>query len=658
MQEGVKGMEFFAKLKNSYEDSKSIIYMIEILSILLILSALVIYLFHGSYIQAIAITIACVAIVLFFISVLGFHIRLHKKNIHKLQTLKAEIEQKENRFRAILNSFNDVFWEYNVETKSLSFSEKWTSLTGYENLVEYDFHDFVDNLVHPNDKQRLVNELTAYLNDKTPFFECNFRLKDSKNVYKWVYTKGGYQEGNGEANTLCGLISDITSRKNIEEKLNYMAYHDALTGLPNKGLFQNYLKEAVSNAVKNGTKGALVFLDIDDFKDVNDTLGHDYGDQLLKIISELLKVTLDNCNLVSRIGGDEFILLIENTRNKTEVADLCEKIIGLFKYPFEIGDKAIYSTVSIGATIFPDDSTELNSLFKNADTAMYRSKETGKNKYCFFDTNMAAELERKTKIGNLLREAVQKNELFIVYQPLYNMKTGKIVSMEALLRWDNPELGFIPPSEFIPVAESNGTITSIGRWVFEEVCKQNRVWKSKGYSYKSIAVNISTMQIQDEKFVSYISDAIKENGLDPGSIELEITETLLMSNIFFNEKKLHDVKKLGVKIAIDDFGTGYSSLNYLTYLPLDTLKIDKAFIDNITTISRDRILAENIIKLSHDLKINVVAEGVENREQLDILSNINCDIVQGYYFSKPLPKESIETKLAAYEDGGVSVGER
>lgn len=651
-------MSFLIRLQRAYKDLESKIYINLLVILVIALVIINMYLLNIGNKYLVEVIIICVFLVLHLTIFLVFSIYAKDKNqeIKRLEKLKDAIEKKENKFRIVLENFNDVCWEYNVSTKELTLSEKWSKLTGYVDYKKYDVNFFMDKLIHPEDKSIFLNAGKDYLDGKTPFFECSFRLKDSKKVFHWVYIKGVYQDENDKADVIVGLLNDITSRKLIEEKLNNMAYYDTLTGLPNKGVFLNYLEEAVNNAVLNGTKGALIFLDIDDFKQVNDTLGHDYGDQLLKIISELMKVTFEDDKIISRIGGDEFLILTENYKDTNELLAMCNNIINLFKNPFEIGDKSIYSTVSIGVTMFPEDSMDLNALFKNADTAMYKSKEDGKNRYCFFDANMGAELERKMMIGNLLREAIVKNEFYIVYQPLYSSQYGEIVSMEALLRWNSKELGVISPSEFIPIAERNGSIISIGRWVFEEVCKQSKEWRSKGFTYKSIAVNISILQIQDEKFVSYVRDAIEVYRIEPSSIEIEITETLLMNNIYLNERKLHEIKKLGIKIAIDDFGTGYSSLNYLTYLPLDSLKIDKGFIDNITTINNDRILAQNIIKLAHDLNIKVVAEGVETKAQLDILTSINCDVIQGYYFSKPLLKKDMEVKLEELKNGGGTDG--
>lgn len=651
-------MIFLKLLKDSYDNSRLKIY--SIISAIIIIAISEIWLVSTKIKYANPMSLVGLLIETYLIVSLFFLRNSDNKNkyIRNLRKLNSDLIKKESSFRKALSNFNDVFWEYSMETKELKLSEKWTDVTGYMDYKICDIDLFINKLIHPEDMDLLKNSSKEYFNNKTPFLECNFRILDNKNIYRWVYLKGIYQDENVVSKSLIGFLSDITSRKNIEEKLNYLAYYDALTGLPNKMLFLKHLKESVDNSTKNNTSGALIFLDIDDFKNVNDTLGHDYGDQLLKIISELLKLTLGDERIVSRIGGDEFSILIEKFDNKGELENICHNIRNLFMDPFEIGDKVIYSTVSIGVTMYPRDNTDLNELLKNADTAMYKSKDSGKNKYCFFDANMGSELERKIKIGNLLRQEAVIKELSLVYQPQYSIKTGKIVSIEALIRWKNKELGYVSPSEFIPIAESNGTINSIGKWVFQEICKQNREWKDKGYCYDSIAVNISTIQIQDAKLVAYIMEAIEKNGVEPSTIEIEITETLLMNNISLNKRKLHEIRRLGVKIAIDDFGTGYSSLNYLTYLPLDTLKIDKAFIDNITNIDNDRILAKNIIKLSHDLDIKVVAEGVENREQLDILNNINCDIIQGYYFSKPLLKEEIELKFIEFDNGGDDNGGR
>lgn len=582
-------------------------------------------------------------IVVIYISALQFFRTNDEDNREELRI--DEFEKRGKLLKAELIDERDEYWEYDVENDAINISEKWMLHMGYDLKREEIITEIIKSKMLLEDRRILRANLNDYLEGKTPALECDFRMLDNKGRYSWFNIKGIKREEGAGKKIIAGIVSDITSRKNIEEKINYMAFYDTLTGLPNKTYFQTYLKNVVETRGEKELKGALILIDIDDFKNVNDTLGHDYGDQLLKIVAELLKVTFGDTKIIVRIGGDEFLLLVEEYKEDEEVIEICEGIIRMLDNPIEIGDKSLYTSVSMGITFYVSKSLDIPALIKNAETAMYKSKETGKNKYSFYDLSMGSELERKMKIGNLLREAISKNELSIVYQPQFDIRTNKILSMEALIRWNNKELGHISPAEFIHIAEGNGTISAIGKWVLEEVCKQISLWKTAGYKYNSIAVNISPVQLQDETFVTHIKDTIIANKIDPGTLEIEITESLLLGNLQLSERKLHAVKNFGVKIAIDDFGTGYSALNYLTFLPLDTLKIDKSFIDNITVLNNDRILAQNIIKLSHDLKIKVVAEGVETKEQLDVLNCIDCDIIQGYYLSKPLRKEEIEAEF-------------
>lgn len=640
-QKEVMGLNLFHTIRRLLKDSRfrnfNYIVVLGLIAVALVNYAI---LPDGKYIIADLILFTVIGMI--YLQTMNIVESGESKKLPMQLNFEARAELVRNKFKDL----NDAYWEFDLERDILDVSENLRDMTGYEVTNSSELHLLIQTKVLVEDQEELKSSFMSCANGTSPSFEGNFRLLLMDGRYHWFNIKGVQQpDGNGSSSLYCGLITDISSRKKIEDKMNYMAYYDTLTGLPNKAFFQNFLMNPSEAGKKGLGKGALILIDIDDFKNINDTLGHDYGDQLLKIFAELLKVSFGEDYKLARAGGDEFLLLVDNYHELEDVMVICEGIINMLNDPIELGDKSIYTTVSMGVALYQDGKYNAAALIKDAETAMYQSKETGKNKYSFYDLSMGQALERKMKIGNLLREAVYKEELSVVYQPQYHIKTNELLSMEALVRWNNRELGNISPGEFIHIAETNGTINAIGKWVLEEVCRQSSIWKQKGYRFNSIAVNISPIQLQDEGFVSHIKNTILECGIEPNSLEIEITESLLLGNMQLSERKLHAVKNFGVKIAIDDFGTGYSSLNYLTFLPLDTVKIDKSFIDNITVLNNDKILAQNIIKLSHDLDMKVVAEGVETKEQLEILNHMNCDIIQGYFLSKPLGVEAIEKQL-------------
>ncbi|MDP4146505.1 MAG: EAL domain-containing protein [Bacillota bacterium] len=434
--------------------------------------------------------------------------------------------------------------------------------------------------------------------------------------------------------------------KASEEQIQYMAYHDALTGLPNRDFFINRLNIELEDLnIDKDEKGAIFFIDLDNFKNINDTLGLEYGDRILKKFTEILKKCIGKKELLCRGEGDEFLILQSKIKGISHAENTANKILNLFRKPITIEDSEVYATVSIGITLFPDNGKDMSTLLKNADTAMYKAKDLGKNRYEFYRKSMHEGLIRKTEIEAKLRHAIKNNEFEIHYQPQVDSSTGQVVSLEALIRWNNSELGNISPLEFIPIAEETGLIIPIGEWVLKTACRQNKKWKDKGYSYETIAVNISPIQLQQDDFVYKVKKILEQTSLPPECLELEITENAVMKSLDSTVNILHELHEMGVKTALDDFGTGYSSLSYLKTLPIDTLKIDKSFIDDIGNKPFEESITEGIILLAHKMKLDIIAEGVELKEQLDILKNKKCDKIQGYYFSKPRNPKEIEKIL-------------
>lgn len=447
---------------------------------------------------------------------------------------------------------------------------------------------------------------------------------------------------------IVGVGKDITERKQAEARILHMAYHDALTGFPNRVFFKEKLAAAMNQARHEGSKLSVLFLDLDRFKIVNDTLGHDCGDTLLRGVAERLKSCLQPDDVVARLSGDEFIILSKGAQRPSEVLKVAQKIIRAIKDPFVLADREFHITVSIGAAIFPDDGSNEVNLIKNADTAMYRAKELGGDNCCLYEPNMNEKVTAKLELENSLRGALERGEFILEYQPQVESNTGNIVGVEALIRWNHPRLGVVQPMEFIPIAEETGLIIPIGDWVLERACQQSIEWQQRGLPSIRVAVNISARQFQQGDLASKVARLLKKTGLSPEFLELEITESTAMQNLNHTIKVVRKLKKLGVGISIDDFGTGYASLSYLKFFPpIDTLKIDRSFVMDIpgTGDSASVALVSTMITLAKNLKLKVVAEGVENNEQLRFLCQQQCDHIQGFLFSKPINAQKFELLL-------------
>ena len=467
--------------------------------------------------------------------------------------------------------------------------------------------------------------------------------------YVWVSSRGKVlRDSEDKAIKLAGSTTDISDRKITEDKIKFMAYYDSLTKLPNRTLLMNKLNEQLEPLYNENAEGAVFFIDLDNFKNINDTLGHDYGDKLLIHLAKQFESLIDEGDTICRLGGDEFILLHPYYK-ESKVESYAKRMLGLFNKAFKIDNRLIYITASIGIALYPKDGTDTNTILKNADSAMYKAKELGKNRFSLFDPEMYLKLERKISIERILRTAIENNELSINYQPQYDAQNNEIFGFEALIRLNSKELGFISPLEFIPIAEECGYITKISRWVLNESCRQSVKWLEAGYKFKSISINISSVDIQEPDFLDNIKEIFKTTSINPNIVELEITETVLMQSLDCSIEILKKLMDMGIRIALDDFGTGYSSLSYLRKIPISTLKIDKSFIDNITSNKKEESIINNIIQMAHSMDLKVVAEGVETKEQLSILKERNCDYIQGYYFSKPLHASEIE-KLFAKEN--------
>jgi diguanylate cyclase (GGDEF)-like protein len=434
---------------------------------------------------------------------------------------------------------------------------------------------------------------------------------------------------------------DISERKLAERTIQTMAFYDTLTGLPNRNKFRQHLNEVLNQSETEML--AVLFIDLDRFKIINDTKGHTTGDLILQKVASKLEACVQKEGMVSRQGGDEFIILLENT-NKERVTQLSQRIIDDFCQPLEVNRQEFFVTPSIGISLYPFDGEDEEALIKNADTAMYKAKDLGKNNFYFYSSSLYGSAYRKMELENRLRKAFELEQLELYYQPQVNLQTGKTVGIEALIRWYDHEDGFISPSEFIPLAEETGFIVPLGKWVLRKACEQRKAWLNRGFQDLPIAVNVSVRQFQDDNLVDYVGELLREMGLDGKHLELEITESV-MQNVEKSTVILNQLKGHGVLLSMDDFGTGYSSLSFLKHLPIDKIKIDKSFVDDILYHSSQGMMVKTIIDMGNNLNFAVIAEGIETEEQEEFLLRNKCEFGQGYYYSEPLPAKQMEEFL-------------
>jgi diguanylate cyclase (GGDEF)-like protein len=467
------------------------------------------------------------------------------------------------------------------------------------------------------------------------------RNKKKDGTFFWVSTTiVPFLTGDGQPNKYTAILTDITEKKLIEVKFRHMAFHDALTQLPNRYFFNEQLERAIHSANEKNQTLTVLYIDLDRFKLINDTLGHTYGDFLLQQVAKKLQQCIPKSGVISRYGGDEFTIFLIDLDDQT-IVHISHDIVNTLSVPYYSNGLEAYLTTSVGISMFPRDGVDAESLIKYADTAMYMAKERGKNNFQFYTSHLSEKLNRKTNIETGLRKAINDEEFDLHYQPQVNLETCHIVGLEALIRWNHPVLGYISPSEFIPVAEEIGLIVPIGNWIIKTVCLQIKKWLEQGFVDFRVAVNVSSWQFQEEKFVKDIKGILNETKIDPKYLEIEITESF-MQNIKGLLKILNEIKSIGITISIDDFGTGYSSLSVLKHLPIDNLKIDQSFVFDLKLQSNiTASIVKTIVDMGHNLNISLIAEGIETEEQLMILKQMKCNMGQGYLFSKPVPAMNI-----------------
>ena len=443
---------------------------------------------------------------------------------------------------------------------------------------------------------------------------------------------------------------DISSRIDAEKKIEHLAYYDTLTGLPNRVTLLNRLQQALALAQREGRRIGLLFLDLDNFKDVNDTLGHDFGDKLLKEVAERLVTCMRESDTLARLGGDEFVVALTFINSAESAASSARRILSQFSRPFVIDDRHLYSSASIGIAIYPDDGLDVETLLRCADAAMYHAKSEGRALYSFFSTELNQRIIRRVALEHSLHHGLEHQEFYLHYQPQWDLNTGTLIGVETLLRWKSAEFGLVQPSEFIPLAEISGLIFALGEWVLRSACVQARSWTEAGHPQLRVAVNISGKQFKQPDFLDSVSRVFRETGVNPCMLEFEFTESVIMEKADKNIKTLTALKDMGVKLSIDDFGTGYSSLSYLKHFPIDRIKIDRSFIADINCDTDGETIIETIILMAHNLKLKVIAEGVEDRDQLNFLMARNCDEVQGYYLGEDMSVTAFEGILGSRND--------
>lgn len=547
------------------------------------------------------------------------------------------VKEGEEALLGFINSASDLIFSCNHEGRIVYANQIFLDLTRFDTDGRQEQSLF--DLVNSASRDLLVNLFQMVVREGQPqHLDVTFQPA-GEDAVEVEMNLSASQRHDGSA-AVWGVCRDITERKRTQNELYAMAHHDTLTGLPNRLLLEDRMQQAKALANRSQESFALLFIDLDRFKLINDTLGHSVGDELLRLVSVRLKRILRETDTVARVGGDEFIVLLLNV-DRQYVAALADKILKSLVLPFHLRDHELFVTTSLGICMYPEDDRDTEAMMKKADIAMYHAKALGRNNFQFYDKTMDQNASRRFVISNSLRKGLENNEFRLYYQPKIDVVSGRIVAMEALVRWEHSELGLLSPLEFIQLAEENGLIMQLGEWVLREACTQNMKWQAEGLKGIRVAVNISGYQLQHKKLLETVQGILDETGMSPEGLEFEITESVIMQNPDFAVSILTAITALGIHISVDDFGTGYSSLAHLKRFSVNTLKIDKSFVTDVNLNSTDAAIATAIIAMGNSLNLNVIAEGVETQAQYDFLKENKCGQVQGYLFSRPLPSDEI-----------------
>lgn len=560
--------------------------------------------------------------------------RMLKQHIH-------EIEENHERYSLAVSGSSDGIWDWNVEQGFVYFSATFKEMLGYsddDTVFENNINSWKDR-IHPEDLPGVIGAMLDYLDSSSSYFVCEHRLRMKSGEYMWGLMRArAHFNQDGEPTRLAGSLTDITERKQFEQKIHHQAMHDTLTGLPNRALLEDRLRHALAEATRHNTAVTVLMMDLDRFKEINDTLGHPVGDALLVEVAMRMRTVIRKSDTLSRFGGDELVLVLPNT-NMEQAMVVISKITTAFLPHFHVEGKDLIIQCSIGGAVFPDDGTDAETLIKRADVAMYAAKR-GRIGYSFYDMDSDQHSPDRLSMISELHHAIHSDELILYYQPKLDLETGNLYSVEALVRWQHPRRGIVSPDEFIPLAEECGLIVPLTFWVLDNALRQHDVWSRAGLDIP-VAINLSTRNIHDLAFPERIRQSLRAWNCDPNRVELEITESAVISEPVRAMEVLNQLDELGVRLSIDDFGTGYSSLAYLKNLPVDEVKIDRSFILDMHKDPRSLAIVRAMIDLGHQLDLHVVAEGIENRDSLDIMTTYGCDAVQGYYISRPLPAEKV-----------------
>ena len=561
----------------------------------------------------------------------------------KLQRARAALTASEERFALSAKGTNDGLWDWQINKDTIYYSPRWKAMVG---LAETDDISSIDDWfdrVHPEDRERAQSELQSHLRGDTPHFETQMRIRHTDGNFRWMLCRGAaIRDENGNATRIAGSLTDITEGK----------VADALTGLPNRFLFHDRLENVVE---KNCGKAdfAVFFLDLDDFKLVNDSLGHEIGDELLVAVARRLEGCVPtNDAFVARMGGDEFTILLDNVDND-KVERAAQAVVDSFKSPFAIGDgREVFTSVSLGISRPKSGTENVDDLLREADTAMYHAKAQGRSNYCAYDPAMKKKMNARLDLENDLREAVERGEIFLNYQPIVDIQTGKIHSFEALARWKHPQRGVVSPLDFIPIAEETGMIIPMGKAILELACQQLASWRAEFPALADVrmSVNVSSKQFAEAGLVDDIALILSQTQLPPSALTVEVTESTMMENAADTSRRLEQLRDRGIQISIDDFGTGFSSLASLHQLPLDVLKIDRSFVDNMLRASSSQAIVRAILSLAGSVNLDVIAEGIETEKQRLELMAMGCPFGQGYLFSHPLDASQIQKVLIGTMD--------
>ena len=563
---------------------------------------------------------------------------------------EAALRESEERYALAARAANDGLWDWDLTAETVYFSPRWKSMLGAEDdEIRHSPEEWFDR-VHPEDLERVRAALSAHLEGLTSHFENEYRMLHKNGSYRWVLCRGlAVRDEDGRARRIAGSQSDVTHRKLAEAQLAHRAFYDPLTNLPNRALFLDRLRHALRRAGRRRDYlFAVLFLDVDRFKVINDSLGHMSGDRLLVTIARRLELALRPGDSVARLGGDEFTVLLDDIRDAADAEGVADRIHRELMAPFQISGQELYTSCSIGIALSSTGYEKPEDILRDADTAMYRAKSGGRARHAMFDTAMHQRAVLLLQTEADLRRALDRDELRVQYQPIVSLETGRISGVEALVRWEHPERGMVSPGDFVPVAEDSGLIVALDRWVLRHACGEVAEWLKELADPGDfrLNVNLSPRQLGLADMAQHVADVLAETGIPAGSLRLEITETAMMEQHDEALRTLAELKELGVQISIDDFGTGYSSLARLHQFPIDSLKVDRSFVEVMGETGETSRIARTIVLIGRTLGLSVIAEGVETADQLELLRELRCDAAQGYFFSRPLDADVARDLLA------------